>query len=96
MINCSSSIILIENDGVTCVCAGEDGNPPANVTWYKDDVQFGETENEENILTLSNVNGTASGTYKCVARSHSLTDERSIKIVVYCKQNYLNRYDIIR
>ena len=56
MINCSSSIILNQNDGVTCVCAGEDGNPPANVTWYKDDVQFGETENEENILTLSKVN----------------------------------------
>ena len=67
------------------MCRGEGGNPPANVTWYKDGVQFGETENEEKTLTLSNVNGTASGLYKCVARSHSLMDERSIKIVVYCK-----------
>jgi hypothetical protein len=67
------------------------GNPPANVTWYKDGVQIIETKKENNTLTLSNVNGRASGTYTCVARSHTiLTDEKSIEIIVYCKENELN------
>jgi hypothetical protein len=74
-----------EGDNVTCVCRGKGGNPPANVTWYKDGVQIGGTGKEEQTLTLSNVFKTASGTYKCVAKSHTLTDEKSIEIIVYCK-----------
>ena len=40
---------------------------------------------EEQRLAFSNIDQTASGTYKCVAKSHSLTDEKSIEIIVYCK-----------
>jgi hypothetical protein len=80
-INCSSSITLYEGDNFTCVCRGEGGNPPADVTWYKDGVQIGGTGKEEQTLTLSNVDGTDTGTYKCVAQSytHATPDEKSIE-----------------
>ena len=84
-VNCSSLITINEGDDVTCVCKGEHGNPPADVAWLKDGKQIGETGKNEQILTLSNVDKTASGRYKCVAQSHTLTDERSIEIIVYCK-----------
>jgi hypothetical protein len=85
-LSCSSPITVNEGDNVTCVCRGEDGNPPANVTWYdKDGVQIGGTGKEEQTLTLSNVVKTVSGTYKCAAKSHTLTDQKSIEIIVYCK-----------
>ncbi|CAB3986180.1 hemicentin-1-like, partial, partial [Paramuricea clavata] len=32
---------------------GEGGNPSANVTWYKDNVQIGAAGNEEQTLTLN-------------------------------------------
>jgi hypothetical protein len=87
-LSCSSSITLYEGDDFTCVCRGEGGNPPANVTWYKDGVQIGETGKEEQTLTLSNVNGTDSGTYKCVSQSHiNATDEKSIEIKLGSKYN---------
>ncbi|CAB4019255.1 transmembrane and immunoglobulin domain-containing 1, partial [Paramuricea clavata] len=70
-----------EGKDFTCVCRGENGNPPASVTWYKDGVQIGTTEKEQ-TLTRSNVTGTDSGTYKCVAQSHTLTEEKSVVIVV--------------
>jgi hypothetical protein len=55
-INCSSAVIVNEGDDFTCVCRGEGGNPPANVTWYdKDGVQIGGTGKEEQTLTRSNV-----------------------------------------
>jgi hypothetical protein len=81
----SSSIIVNEGDNFTCVCRGEGGNLPANVTWYKDDIQIGGTGKEEQTLTLSNVVRTASGTYKCVAKIHTLMNGKSIEIIVYCK-----------
>ena len=81
----SSSIIVNEGDNFTCVCRDEGGNLPANVTWYKDGVQIGGTGIEEQTLALSNVDKTASGTYKCVAKIHTLIDGKSIEIIVYCK-----------
>ena len=80
-----------EGDNVTCVCRGEGGNPPANVTWFKDDVQIGETEKEEQKLTFSNVSRTESGTYKCVAQSHAnsmFVDEKTNEIIVRRKCKY--------
>ena len=74
-----------EGDNVTCVCRGEGGNPPANVTWFKDAAQIGETGKEEQKLTLSNLSRTENGTYKCVAQSHTnsmFVDEKSIEIEV--------------
>jgi hypothetical protein len=61
------------------VCRGEDGSPPASVTWFKDGVQISGTGTENKTLTFRNVEKTASGTYKCVAQSHTLyTDEESV------------------
>jgi hypothetical protein len=61
------------------VCRGEDGSPPASVTWFKDGVQIGGTGIESKTLTFRNVERTVSGTYKCVAQSHTLfTDEESV------------------
>ncbi len=68
---CSSPFIVGEGDNVTCVCRGKGGNPPANVTWFKDGVQIGKTGKEEQKLTLSNVSRAENGTYKCVAQSHT-------------------------
>ena len=84
-INCLSVNTLNEGDDFLCECNGEGGNPPANVTWYKDGVQIGGTEKKEQTLNLSNVDNTASGTYKCVAQSHVLKDQKTIKLIVYCK-----------
>ena len=83
--NCSSPIIVDEGDNVTCVCRGQGGNPPANVTWYKDNRKIGGTGKEEKTLTLKDVDRTASGTYKCVAQSHNLTDDKLLEMIVYCK-----------
>ena len=83
--NCSSPVTVMEGDDVTCVCRGEGGSPPANVTWYKKDVQIGETKKENNPLTLTDANVTVSGIYKCVAQSYptdAYKDEKSIKIMV--------------
>ncbi|XP_028407294.1 deleted in malignant brain tumors 1 protein-like [Dendronephthya gigantea] len=79
-VNCSSLIAVNLGDDITCLCEAKGGKPPANVTWYKDGVQFGDTEQEQNVLNLSNINETDNGTYKCVGRSSTLTDEKSIEV----------------
>ncbi|CAB3976996.1 B-cell receptor CD22-like [Paramuricea clavata] len=80
--SCSSPVTVNEGDNFTCVCRSEGGNPPANVTWYdKDGVQIGGTGKEGQTLTLSNVDGRDSGTYKCVAQSHiNATEEKPIEV----------------
>ena len=82
---CPSLNKVNEGGNFTCVCKGIGGNPPANVTWFKDDVQIDAPGKEKQTLTFSNISRTASGKYRCVAQSHTLTDERSIEIIVYCK-----------
>ena len=68
---CCSPIIVNEGDNVSCTCQGQGGNPPADVTWYKDNHKIGETGKEEKTLTLTNVtNGKDHKGYKCVAESH--------------------------
>ncbi len=84
-LNCSSRIAVNEGDNFTCLCRGAAGNPPADVIWYKDGAQIGGTGREQQTLTLSNIDKTAGGSYKCTAKSHTLTDEKSIEIIVYCK-----------
>ena len=79
-INCPSFVKIPEGNDFSCVCRGEGGRPPANVTWYKDEKQFGNTTYVENILRLSDVND--SGTYKCVVQSYTLKVEKSIKVIV--------------
>jgi hypothetical protein len=86
--SCSSRTTVNEGDDFTCVCRGEGGIPPADVTWYKDGVQIGETGKEEQTLSLSDVSRTDSGTYECEARSHTndrFSDKKSIEVDVNCK-----------
>ena len=92
-INCSSAVAVNEGDDVTCLCRGEGGNPPANVTWFKDGVQIGEIGTENKTLTMSNVSRQDAGTYSCVAQSHknfTFADEKSIKIIVRCKCSFID------
>ena len=86
---CSSSIIVNEGDDVSCACQGRGGNPPADVTWYKDNRKIGGTRKEEKTLTLTNVtNEKDQGSYKCKAQSHSnemFQDEVIVEVIVNCK-----------
>jgi hypothetical protein len=84
-LNCSSSITQNEGDNVTCVCRGEGGNPPANVTWYKDGVQIGGTKQEINTLTLKNGNETDGEIYTCLARSYPDPKYEDNETIVLCK-----------
>ena len=89
---CPSHNEVDEGDDFTCVCKGENGSPPANVTWYKDGVPISATRMEENTLTLTSVNKTSNGTYKCEARSHandSFADEKSINVTVRQLSKYI-------
>ena len=74
-------MIVSLGDEVTCLCEGKGGKPPADVTWYKDNVQIGDTEKEQNVLTLRNIHETDNGTYKCVSKSVTLRDEKSIELI---------------
>ena len=41
-INCSNPATVIQSDNFACECKGTDGNPFADVTWYKNNTQIGE------------------------------------------------------
>ena len=87
-LNCSSPVTLTEGDTFTCLCRGENGNPPANVTWNRDGVKFSDVGTEKQTLNIWSARRTDNGNYTCVATSYpheNYTDEKSIRIVVYCK-----------
>ena len=95
-VNCSSFITVNEEDDITCVCRGKGGNPPANVTWYKDGVQVGETGKEEQTLIRRNISEADNGMYTCVAQSHiDMTDKKSIKVTINCKSMIQNQPSIL-
>ena len=80
-INCSTSVTLDEGQDLTCLCKGENGNPPAEVMWYnKNGDPIGQKEKENKALVLRNVTKTDSGTYTCKAQSYTLVDEKSIEV----------------
>ena len=85
ILNCASPVTLKKSENFTCLCKGEGGNPPANVTWYKDGDKFTDVGTERQTLKLLNVGETESGTYKCVATSYphaNYTDEKSSQVIV--------------
>ena len=98
-INCSNPVTVDEGDDVICECKGEEGNLPDDVIWYdKNNNRIGKKEKGKKILFLRNVKRENSGTYKCKAQSHTLTDEGSLKtdegslkIIVNCKYAIYNR-----
>ena len=83
-VNCSNVTTVDQGDNFACECKGTDGNPPANVTWYKDNIQIGDTEREKAILSLSNVYKDDNGTYRCQAKSgiEEAKNETEIKLIV--------------
>ena len=86
--SCSNPYTINEGDDSTCVCRGEGGNPPANVTWYKDGVQIGGTGKEEQTLPLSNVGAIDRGNYTCRAQSHTLAVNKSIEVQIRLNCKY--------
>ena len=78
-----------EGDYFACECKGTDGNPPAHVTWYKDNTKIGYTGKENKTLVLSNVTKDYCGDYTCVAISgiQETKREREIELFVNCKYN---------
>ena len=78
-----------EGDYVSCACQGQGGNPPADVTWYKDNRKIGKTGKEEKTLSLTNVtNEKDDGSYKCVAQSYPnemFQDEVKVEVIVNCR-----------
>ena len=71
-----------QSDYFVCECEGTDGNPPADVTWYKNDTEIA-TGKEKAILSLSNVDKDNNGTYRCEAKSsEKAKNETSIDVIV--------------
>ena len=87
---CSSAITVNEGDDVSCTCQGQGGNPPADVTWYKDNRKIGGTGKEEKTLTLTNVtNEKDHGSYKCVVQSYpNQMFQDEVSVVVIVRPNY--------
>ena len=82
-INCSSLITVDEDDDLTCLCKGENGNPPADLIWYdKSDNPIGQKEKEQKTLVIRSVTEGDNGSYTCKAQSHTLMDEKSIDVKV--------------
>ena len=83
-IECSKPTTINKGEDFTCVCRGEDGNPPASVTWFNEGGEkVSKTEKEMATLALSNVDKNDSGKYKCKAFGDKLAqNETSIKLVV--------------
>ena len=89
---------MIRSDYFACECKGTDGNPPADVTWFKDNTQ-NVTGKEKAILSFPNVKKDDSGTYRCEAKSHDRAkNETSIELIVNCKYNriWMVRHTILR
>ena len=76
---------MTKGNNFICVCRGEGGNPPADVTWYKGNEQIA-TGTVIAILNLTDVDKNDAETYKCEAKSHEKAKkETTIEIIVNCK-----------
>ena len=75
-----------ESNYFACECKGTDGNPPADVTWYKDNTKI-VTGKEKAILRFSSVDKDGSGTYRCEAKSgiEEAKNETSFEFIINCK-----------
>ncbi|XP_046857382.1 uncharacterized protein LOC124450780 [Xenia sp. Carnegie-2017] len=81
-INCSSTTILNVSDYFSCECKGEDGNPPAVVTWYKGSRRIISGE-EMATLTIARVDRDDNGLYRCEAKGDEKTKaEKTVQIIV--------------
>ena len=88
---CSSPIMVNESGNVSCTCQGLGGNPPADVTWYKDGNNASGTGKEEKTLILTNVSEKHRGSYNCVAQSYPselFRDEVIVEVIVNLNCKY--------
>ncbi|XP_046858280.1 junctional adhesion molecule C-like [Xenia sp. Carnegie-2017] len=94
VINCSTPLVVNESDNVSCVCRGEGGIPPANVTWFdKDNNIIGDVGVVNKTLVITNVAVNDGGTYTCKAQSYNdprFRDQKSIEIVVQYRPRKTN------
>ena len=79
---------MVEGDYFACKCNGTDGNPPADVTWYKNNTPI-VTGKEEAIFRSANIDKDDSGTYRCEAKSgiEEAKNKTSMELIVNCKYN---------
>ena len=75
-----------QSEYFTCECKGTGGNPPADVTWYKDNTLI-VTRKLEAILRFTNIDKDDSGTYICEAKSgiEEAKNETEFELIVNCK-----------
>jgi hypothetical protein len=74
------------SDIFTCLCKGQGGKPPANVTWYKGNDVKSITGKEEQIFRVFGVQKEDSGKYRCEAKSHEVAkNDTEIELIVNCK-----------
>ena len=84
-VNCSSVTTVNESDYFACECKGTDGNLPADVTWYKNNVLI-VTGKEKAILRFTDVDKDDNGIYRCEAKSHDETkNETFMELIVNCE-----------
>ena len=89
-VDCSDPSTVHEGDNFRCECKGTNGNPPADVTWYKDNTQIGDTGIENANLSLSNVGIENNGTYRCEAKSsEKAKNETFLDLIVTSKYNFM-------
>ena len=84
---CPSPIVVNKGENVTCLCQDHGGNIPGhvNVTWFKDGAQISNTELQQNMLILKDVNERNSGNYTCRVQSLvEVENETSVEVVVGC------------
>ena len=86
--NCSNVTFVSQGDYFVCECKGTNGNPPADVTWYKNNAKI-VTGKEIVTLVLSDVGKDDNGTYRCEAKSgiDKAKNESLIKLFLNCKYN---------
>ncbi|XP_046857384.1 opioid-binding protein/cell adhesion molecule-like [Xenia sp. Carnegie-2017] len=81
-INCSSTTTLNVSDYFSCECKGEDGNPPAVVTWYKGNGRIISGEGMA-TLTIARVDRDDNGLYRCEAKGDEKAKaEKTVQIIV--------------
>ena len=86
-INCSNPTTVNQSEYFACECKGTGGNPPADVTWYKDKRNVSVTGKEKAILRFTNISKDDSGTYICEAKSgiEEAKNETDFELIVNCK-----------